>query len=128
MDGTERSLVCEFGIKVGAPMNDIWHLRACDFDFECEGGPTVRLLADHSKTYTGVVQPLEPDLAAMLKKFVEDRGWQAEDFVFHGTHKKLTVFKAQILKDDAEAAQVAYKTDEGLIDFQAPKHTFTSSL
>jgi integrase len=128
MDGAERSLLYESAIKVGARANAIRHLRVCDFDFECEGGSTVRLLADHSKTHTTVVQPLEPDLAAKVQKFIQERGRQPEEFVFHGTYKTLTVFTAQILKDDAQAAQVAVKTDEGLIDFHALKHTFTSSL
>jgi integrase len=128
MDGAERALLYEFAIKVGARVNAIRHLRVCDFGFECEGGPTVQLLAEHSKTHTAVVQPLEPDLAAKLKKFIEERGRQPEESVFHGTYKALTVFTAQILKADAEAAQVAYKTDEGLIDFHSLKHTFTSSL
>jgi len=128
MDGAERALLYEFAIKVGARVNAIRHLRACDFDFECAGGPTVRLLAEHSKTHTTVVQPLDSSLAAKLQAFIQERGRQSEDFVFHGSYKTLTQFTAQILKEDAEVAQVAHKTDEGLIDFHALKHTFTSSL
>ncbi len=128
MDGNERSLLYEFAIKVGARVNAIRHLRVCDLDLQCEAGPTVRLLAEHSKTHTAVVQPLEADLAAKLRKFIADRGRGPEDPVFRGTYKSLTVFTGRIIKQDAEAAQVDYKTDEGLIDFHALKHTFTSSL
>jgi integrase len=128
MDGTERSLLYEFAIKVGARVNAIRHLRVCDFDFEASGGPTVRLLAEHSKTHTTALQPLEPELASKVRRFIEDRSRQSEDRVFHGTYQTLTVFTAQILKEDAEVAKVAYKTDEGIIDFHALKHTFASSL
>lgn len=128
MDGAERSLLYEFAIKVGARADAIRHLRACDFDFECEGGATVRLLAEYSKTSTTVVQPLEPALAAKVEKFIQERGRQPEEFVFHGTYRKLTVFTAQIVREDAGAAQVQVETDEGLIDFHALKHTFASSL
>jgi integrase len=128
MDGIERALLYEFAIKVGARVNAIRHLRVCDFDFDCPGGPIVRLLAAHSKTHTTHVQPLEPDLTAKLTAFIRDRGKQSDDLLFRGTFKTLTVFTARILKEDIEAAQLQYKTDEGYADFHALKHTFASSL
>jgi integrase len=128
MDGAERALLYEFAIKVGARVNAIRHLRVCDLDLDCEAGPTVRLLADHSRIHNTAVQPLEAGLAAKLKKFIETRGRGPDDLIFHGTCQKLTIFTGQIIKADAEAAQIEYQTDEGLIDFHALKHTFTSSL
>jgi len=128
MDGAERAMHYEFAIKTGARVNAIRHLRVCDLDFECEGGAVVNLLATHSKTHTTEVRPLESELTEKLKKFIGDRGRQPDDLVFHGAYKSLTVFTAQIIREDAEAAQVVYKTDEGLIDFHCLQHTYASFL
>lgn len=124
MTGSERYLLYRFAVETGLRANEIRNLKVDDFDFE---HLTVTVKARSSKRRRTDVQALRSDTAAMLREFFKAKIPRAK--VFGGVYKRLTDRTAEMVREDLEAAGIAYIDEAGRVfDFHALRHQTGSML
>ncbi len=124
MDGSERSLLYRFCAETGLRANEARSLTAGDFDIE---RLVVVVPAGYSKHRETDTVPLRKDLAEVLKSHLSGRLPTAK--AFGGTYRELTNRTAEMLRQDLEAAGVAYTDEAGrVLDFHGLRHTFVTNL
>ena len=85
--------------------------------------PHIVLAAGDAKNDNAAEQPIRPELAAQLAKWL--RGKPANQPVWPGLWYKKA---AEMLRVDLKAAKVAYEVGGRVLDFQALRVTFITSL
>lgn len=124
MSGCERYLLYRFAAETGLRANEIRNLKVRDFDFD---NLTVTAKAGYSKRRRDDVQPLRPDMAALLKDFFT--GKMPNVKAFGGTCKQLTKRTSDMIKVDLADAGIPYGDDAGrFADFHSLRHTTGSLL
>ncbi len=125
----------------GLRASELASLTPASFDVAADP-PTVTLAAGYSKHHREDVLPLHSDLAARLRQWLSDRDRDSDEEkrvvlslnraadakperLFPGTWAE-RAFK--MLRNDLEAAEIAYVTDAGIADFHSLRHTFISNL
>lgn len=136
MTGYERYLLYYFTVDTGLRVNEIRTLTVQSFDFD---NLTVTIKAGYSKHKETDVQPLRPQIAALLKQFFENKLPTVK--AFGGRYKRLTDKTADAVKFDL--ANTVVKDDKGEVvlppilygdketgfaDFHALRHTFITAL
>ncbi len=136
MSGYERSLIYRLAVETGLRANEIRNLKVSDFDFD---DLTVTVKAGYSKHRREDTLPLRQDTATVLKEFLGNKTPMTR--AFGGTHKRLTIRTADMLKADLAATGVTdnngnvlepaipYIDDAGRqADFHSLRHTTGSLL
>ncbi len=124
MGGPERSLLYRFCAETGLRANEARSLTAGDFDFK---RLIVTVPAGYSKHRETDTVPLREDLAEALRRHL--KGKLPTSKAFGGTYRRLTNWTAEMLRQDLEAAGVAYVDEAGrVLDFHGLRHTFVTNL
>ena len=140
LDGATRAMLYRVAAMTGLRASELASLTPASFDLAADV-PTVTLEAAYSKHRREDVLPLHPDLANRLRQWLSERE-QAQDGqrvtlsfdratdakperLFPGTWSERAY---KMLRNDLEAAGIAYVTDDGIADFHSLRHTFISNL
>ena len=124
MTGYERYVLYLTAATSGLRANELRTLTVGSFDFDAL---TVTVKAGHSKHRRQDIQPLKPEVAAILRDFFRDKLPTAK--AFGGTLEQLTERTAEIIKADLQSAGISYVDEDGKIfDFHALRHSFITSL
>jgi len=124
MTGQERALLYRLAAETGLRVNELRSLKVSSFDFE---NLSVKVLAAYTKNSKECSQDLRRATAIELKQFFAGKLPNVK--AFGGTYGKLTDKTADMIKEDLEAAEIAYVDESGqFADFHALRHTTASLL
>ena len=124
--GTDRAILYLVATYTGLRASELSNVTRGDLSLSI-ASPTVTVQAAYSKRRRRDVQPIRPDLAAVLRGWIGDRvsdndaarlwcGSWSED-------------AAEMLRGDLEAAGIPYEDGQGRVfDFHALRHQFISNL
>ena len=140
LDGTTRAMLYRVATMTGLRAAELTSLTSASFDLTADM-PTVTLEAGYSKRRREDVLPLHPDLVVRLCQWFSERERRSDEQrsvlafdhatdtkperLFPGTWAE-RAFK--MLRNDLEAAGIAYVTDDGVADFHSLRHTFITNL
>jgi len=130
LTGVDRATLYTVAAFTGLRAGELRSLTPESFDLESES-PTVEVEAAYSKRRRKDVQPLRPDLAALLRDYLRDK--PAGQAVWPGdpdAPSNSWWFKgADMIRADLEAAGIDFRDKDGQVfDFHALRHQFISSL
>ena len=140
LDGSTRAMLYRVAAMTGLRASELASLTPASFDLAADV-PTVTLEAAYSKHRRKDVLPLHPDLANRLRQWLTERERAQDDQrtvlafdraadakperLFPGTWSERAY---KMLRNDLEAAGIAYVTEDGIADFHSLRHTFISNL
>lgn len=119
--GRDRAMLYLVAASTGFRASELASLRDCDFLLE--DSPAVRLKAASDKARRGAEQPLPTAIVPELASYLDSR--PAGKVVWPGRWKEKGWL--MVRKDLAEAG-IPVKTEEGVFDFHAWRHTYISLL
>ncbi len=124
LDGLDRAMLYILAANTGLRASELASLRLKSLDFDA---PAVHVQAAYSKRRRAERQPLRPDVAGMLKRWVAQREIRKPDeTLWPGTWSQNA---AEMLRGDLDDAQIAFVDDSGqFFDFHALRHQFISNL
>lgn len=119
--GRDRAMLYLVAATTGLRASELGSLRACDFLLE--DSPAIRLKAASDKSRRGVEQPLPEAIVPELAGYLARK--QPAELVWPGWWKH----KAwKMVRRDLKDAGIPVKTEEGVFDFHAWRHTYISLL
>jgi integrase len=116
MPGLERARLYAVALGTGFRANELRTLVPACFDLDADP-PTVTVRAAYSKHRRDDVQPIRPELADALRRWLSTKPDGAPVFV------ALTMRTGEMVKADLEGAGILYETNEGTADFHALRHS-----
>ena len=121
MTGPDRAMLYRLAVGTGFRAGELRSLTPRSFRLE-GAPPTVSVAAAYSKRRRDDDQPIRPDLAELIRSWLEAK---AE----HGPVFKVPEKTAKMLRHDLEAAGIPYRDDSGRVaDFHAFRHTYVSMV
>jgi integrase len=120
--GEDRATLYTFAANTGLRASELGSLEPASFLLD-EETPVVRVRACYSKHREEDLQPMRPDLAALMRRYVGGR--PAGVPLWPGTW---TVAGAEMVRLDLAAAGIPYETPDGFFDFHALRHHFVTLL
>ena len=123
LSGGARSVLYVLALQTGLRRGELLSLRHLSFNLHGDS-PTVTAEHGHTKNRKTARLPLQPETAAMLRRFLVDA--LPASPVFRGATSHYRA--ADALRHDLEAAGIAETTEEGRVDFHALRVTFVTNL
>jgi len=140
LNGSTRAMLYRLAAMTGLRASELASLTSASFELAAHV-PTVTLEASYSKHRREDVLPLHPDLVARLHQWLTERKQHSDEQsvilsmdraaganperLFPGTW---TEKAAKMLRNDLDAADIPFSTDDGVADFHSLRHTFISNL
>jgi integrase len=121
LSGPDRAMLYALAIGTGFRADELATLTPERFNLDARP-PTATVLACYAKNGSEAVQPLPASLADRLRPWLARRPPGRP--VFDG----MTDRTADMLRVDLEAADIAYETASGVLDFHALRGTYISHL
>lgn len=126
LTGPDRAVLYLVAVNTGLRANELASLVPESFDLDVDP-PTVTVEAAYSKHRRRDVLPLRPDLAAVVKGYLSERGLAPGERLWSGTWSQKA--SAKMLRGDLAAAGLPYRDEAGRVfDFHALRHQFISNL
>ncbi len=122
MTGPERAMLYRVALETGLRAGELRSLRCKSFQLKNKP-PTVSVEAGYSKRRREDTLYLKPGTARELESFL--RAMLPAAHAFPMPHPIKVV---EMIRTDLTAAGIKHKTDEGVVDFHALRHTFITNL
>lgn len=123
LTGPDRLVLYTLAGNTGFRASELGSLKPSSFRLEANP-PTVTVKAAYSKHKREDVQPIRPDVAAMVRQYIA--GKPAQSLLWPGNWTDCT---AEMVRLDLAAASLPYQDDEGeFFDFHALRGQFISFL
>lgn len=123
LSGQQREMLYRLAVGTGFRAGEIASLTRESFDLDASP-PTITISAGYSKHRAEDVQPIREDLAEQLRPWVFALEREARLFDVHRLEKAT----APMIRSDLVVAKIERKTDSGIGDFHALRHTFVSAI
>ena len=122
IDGPQRALIYELAATTGLRVSELASLTVGSFSLG--ESPSVEIQAAYSKNRRQDRLPLRADMVGLLREFLAAKLPGTKVFPKLGSEHS-----ADMLKDDLQAAGIAYVDDSGRVfDFHSLRHQFISGL
>lgn len=122
MKGRDRAMLYLVAATTGLRASELASLRVCDFLLD-EASPAIRLKAANEKSKRGVEQPLPAVVVPELAAYLQSK--EPTQVVWPGWWTKKAY---KMVRRDLKDAGIPFKTEEGVFDFHAWRHTYISLL
>ncbi len=122
MTGKDRAILYRVAIWTGFRAAELRSLTRESFDLQADP-PTVTVAAAYSKRRDTDVQPIRPDMAAILSPWLANKPAGVPVFA------RMPKMTARTLKWDLKAAGIDYRDASGhVLDFHALRHSYISII
>jgi integrase len=118
LDGKSGAVAYALAASTGLRRGEIASLTAASFDFALS---TVKVEGAYSKNGKTATLPLAPSFAPILAEYVKGKPKTKPLFA-------LPKFAAKMIRADLKRAGVPFKTEDGVADFHALRHTYVTLL
>lgn len=117
---TDRAMLYAIASYTGLRASEIASLTPSAFDLDAR---TVNVQACYSKRRRADTLPLHVSLVERLRLWLTGR-----EKLWHGLYPSKRVHLALMVRRDLKRAGIEYRTDKGVVDFHALRHTFITQL
>lgn len=122
LSAPDRVMLYRVALSTGLRASELAALKPENVDLTAE---VITLAGKYTKNGLDAVQPISPDLHSTLSPWLKKR--PKGEPLWPGAWAKWFA-AGKMLRQDLEAAGVAYQTDAGFADFHALRHTYISRL
>jgi integrase len=122
LSGPDRAMLYRFALATGFRKNECASLSVASFALDAPI-PHVRLAGKSAKNRKTVEQPLPRSVLPVLRSWLAGR--ERSGAAWPGLSALDT---AAMVKRDAKAAGIAERTEDGILDFHALRHTFGTTI
>lgn len=123
MTGPERSLLYRVALEAGLRRRELITLKVAALRLDAEP-PMVWVRTEYAKSGREAHLPLRAETAALLREHVASTTFAGQRvFGMKPNHKT-----AAMLRADLAPAEIAVKTDDGIVDFHSLRHTMITRL
>ncbi len=126
LSGEDRAVLYHVALTTGLRASELASLTPRNFDLGNDP-PTVAVEAAYSKHRRRDVLPLRPDVAALVRKYLDSRNRSEAELLWPGSWSRKG--SAKMIRKDLMAAGILYEDETGRVfDFHALRHQFISTL
>jgi integrase len=122
LTGEDRYWLYRVAVSTGFRAAELQSLTPSAFKLR-QAVPEIWVEGAYTKNGDKAEQPIRPELAAELAKWL--RGMPKDEPIWPGGWYRKA---AEMMRVDLEAAKIAYRSADGVLDFHALRHSYISSL